>query len=252
MAKDCGYFRRLFKPYMAGEMDASRRKELATHLAECKECSAAFGVEWRARLEERTPSTGPRKRPGSWVRGFSSRRRLTLVLLVITGIAVLVLARSNFTSRKDGVSAPSIEALVKETIELLRSNQRLNEALIFTALKNRKPLPKSFQLQAMRTLARARKALISGKKEDILDCFHPLFKFQEYSKAGTVDRTVMLGSIIDSPSNYSDMLDAGSFEWWGADDETISLFSFGAGTGAPSFILLMKHEDKWKVYWVAR
>ena len=252
MNKKCSYFRSLFGPYIEDKIDTEQRKELAAHLSECKECSLAFSMEWRTKLEEKTKTLHQRKRNFPVLSGFASRKRLTFLLLIVSGLAVIIFARTGFKRKNNELKPSSLDKLVNETVELLRSNQRLNEALIFTALKNKKPLPRKIKFEAMKALEGARKALGQGKKDDILKYFHPLFRYQVFTKAGTIEKTIPLSAIINNPSEYSELLDVEYFEWWSVDDETISLYSFGSKEKKPIFLLFMKTKNVYKLYWIAK
>ena len=256
----CAYYRALFGPYIDGSIDAPARRELAAHLAECKECASVFGMEWKANLEEKTGVSSPAaKRPRPTGLPFTlpflrGGRRSAWILMALALGGILVLSRMGRRGGGERGGAPSGDVL-EETVDLLRSQRRLNDAVIQVALGRKTRVPKEVKLQALEALRTIREALLGGRdsagKADAL--LHPLFRIEEIGPGGTVERTIDKAALLRDPALAADFLEADQFQWWSADDETVCLYSFGGSGRDRSFLVFLRDEKgRLSLYWVLR
>jgi len=261
LPRTCAYYRALFGPYIEGTIDAQARRELAAHLAECRECASIFGLEWKASLEEKGGGAPGRKggRPTGlpftlpFLRGGG--RKSTFVLLAVSLGAILVLSRMGGRASLSGGEGTPAPKVMEETAELLKSQRRLNDALVQVALERRTPVPGKVKFQALEVLRKVREALISGKggKKALAGLLHPLFRIEEMGPGGMVERTLDKAALLADPGKAEDLLEADQFQWWSAGEGSVSLYSFGSGTRGPAFFLLLKDQGKgWRLYWVLR
>ena len=261
LPRTCAYYRALFAPYIQGTLDAGARRELAAHLAECRECASVFGLEWKASVEEKggTPLARGGRRPQGlpfslpFLRG--GKGRSTLILMAVTLGAILVFGRVGSRAALSGEEGAGRDKVLQETVELLKSQRRLNDALVQVALGKRTPVPRKLKFQALETLRRVREALLGGRKgeKELAALLHPLFRIEELGPGGMVERTIDRAALVESPDLGEDLLEADQFQWWSADDESLCLYSFGSAGKVAAFLVFLRNpKEGLRLYWVLR
>ncbi len=261
LPRTCAYYRALFAPYIQGTLDAAARRELAAHLAECRECASVFGLEWKASVEVKGGT--PLARGGGRPRGLpfslpffrGGKGRSTLILMAVTLGAILIFGRMGNRSSLSGGGGQGEAKVLQETVELLKSQRRLNDALVQVALGKRTPVPRKLKFQALETLRRVREALLGGRegKKELAALLHPLFRIEELGPGGMVERTIDRAALMESPDLGEDLLEADQFQWWSADDESLCLYSFGSARKDAAFLVFLRDpKEGLRLYWVLR
>ncbi len=262
LPRTCAYYRALFGPYIEGTLDAQARRELAAHLAECRECASVFGLEWKASVEEegglQAGSHGGRRLaspfPLPFLRG--GKGRSAFVLMAVTLGAILVFARMGRRAPLAEGGPEGTRTVLEETVDLLKSQRRLNDAVVQVALEKRSPVPRRLKFQAFETLRRIREALLAGKagRKELASLLHPLFRIEELGPGGMVERTIDKAALLKTPALGEDLLEADQFQWWSADDESLCLYSFGTAPGNNrAFLVFLRDPGKGlRLYWVLR
>ncbi len=261
LPRTCAYYRALFGPYIQGTLDAAARRELAAHLAECRECASVFGLEWKASVEVKggTPLARGGRRPLGLPFSFPFLRggkgRSSLILMAVTLGAILIFARMGNRGSLPGSAGAGEGKVLEETVDLLKSQRRLNDALVQVALGKRTPVPRKLKFQAMETLRRVRDALLGGKgkRKELAALLHPLFRIEEIGPGGMPERTIDRAALLESPELGEDLLEADQFQWWSADDESLCLYSFGASPKDSAFLVFLRDPKAGlRLYWVLR
>ena len=178
-----------------------------------------------------------------------------MILIVVTLGAILLLGRMGGRSPLNGGSRGGTADVLEETVELLKSQRRLNDALVQVALGRRTPVPKKEKLRALETLRKVREALLGGKgrRNDLKSLLHPLFRIEEMGPGGMVERTIDRAALIEDPRRAESLLEADQFQWWSADEESLCLYSFGSVKKDRAFLVFLKDpKEGLKLYWVLR
>ena len=252
MTQDCDSYRRLFVPYITGELDRDSRRELAAHLAACPECATEFGREWRARVEGGAPTPGERAgRPSRWgVLALLKGRRGMFLLLVLPLLWIVAFGhRFRGGPEPAKVAGTAAADVLTEMRGLLQGEARLREALVSVARQRIRPVGNQVRFEAVQVLHQARLALWQKDKEGVERCFDPFFVLVEGCPAG-VDRIFERGDLLREPFWRENLLEKEEqFYWWDATPDSVTLYTWGRQKEGAMFVLHRSPREEWVIYW---